>query len=440
MSRTGLRLGAIDCGGFELFRSGVRWLRPDGHDCRAGEAVAFCNIALAGSDAPFGAERFDLQVTLAPGRTGRLRHGTGVSRGGYLDRLASLPWLAGDEWAFLEHAGPGVGSAEDETILTFYAGRRFTDVAEDHSGLLAGWHDRVRAWTGDAGSATVLGAGTCELEAILRGEDGSFAAMLAGSTGPVQIAVCDDEPLVQSAGVLAQGLARTPADIAAIRGDIVRSFGAGGPAPTGRDWAFIGALLNGLEQSPLNDCYDQLGRSGLRTAGPAVAVCLSLTTEMPPTARHRTLGYIVTMHGYRLAALSPAVRHWLQHDFEFFTRSVDDIARDYATLAAGSRQLFVVNCMSISRMDTVQNYSLLDDRTLAMLSSVRAKELNLMLHDLERSSGIAVIDADAIAADLGLLAHFPDGFHATGPLIAEMRAELLHQLAAYGIPGFCTKR
>ncbi len=432
-----LRFGAIDSGSFALMRSGLRWLRPDGHMCCAGEIVAFCNIGFLGQNAPFAAESFDFQVALAPRRAGRIRHGKDVSRGGYLDRLAREPWRAEAEWGYLETAGGGAAEAEDETLLTFYAGRRIADIAEDHSGLLSGWHDRVRTWTGEAGGGTLLGLGTCEQDALLRGDDGSFAAMLAGAKGPVQIALCDAEPLVPSSVVLAEGLVRTPAEVALIREDIMRSFAAGGVAPSGRDWAFIGALLNVLEQSPLNDHYQQVGRSGFRTAGPPEAVCLSLTTELPPTARHKRLGYCLSIHGFRLGSLSPAIRHWLQHNFTFFTRTLADIARDYARLAAGPRQIFVINCMSTPQLEVIQNYSLLDANTRQQLSSVRAKELNLMLHDLERSSGIAIIDADAMAADLGMLAHFPDSFHATGTLIGEMRAELLHQLEAYGIPGFC---
>ncbi len=435
MSRGALRLGAFDCPGLELVRSGLRWLREDGYFCRAREPAAYCNIAIIGSDA-FGPERSDLQVALAPARSGRLFHGQSVAHGGVLDRLPRERWNPDTAWAFLEETQEDSGVLDGETQLTFYAGRRFSDIAEDRSGLLTGWHDRVRAWTGNPGSATLLGAGTCEMEAILRGDDGSFAAMLAHRTSDVQIVVSSGEPLVPSSAVLAGGLSRSAADVASIRADIASTFGVDGPTPTGNDWIFIGALIHGLEQSPLTDQYQHFGRSGLGVAEPASAVCLSLTTEMPPTARHKRLGYALTIHGYRLAAVPPAVRFWLQHHFDFLTRTIEEIARDYAALAAGSRQLFMVNCVSTSRMDNVRSYQQLDVATLRMLSSVRAKELNLMLHDLERSSGIAIIDADAMAADMGMLVNFPDGVHASGALVGEMRAELARQLAAYGIPGF----
>jgi hypothetical protein len=436
MRRVALRFGVVDSGEFALFRSGIRWLRPDGYLCRAREAVAFCNIGMFARNAPFATESFDFQVALAPCRAGRIRHAGGTALGGYLDRLARLPWSADTDWGYLEDCDDGPCLNEDETVLRFYAGRRVTDVAEDHSGFLSGWHDRVRAWTGEGAGATLLGAGTCEQEVLLRGDDGLFGDMFAAATGPMQIVLSQNEPLVPCSAVLAEQLARKPEEIAAIRNDIALGFPGDGPAPTGRDWAFIGALLNGIEQSPLADRFEQIGRSGFWTAGTAEAVCLSLTTELPHCARHKRLGYTITIHGYRLAALAPAVRHWLRHNFEFFTRKLEDVARDYAALAAGPRKLFVINCMSTPSFESIQNYKFLDIDTLHRLSSLRAKELNLMLHDLARSSGVAVIDADAIAADLGMLAHFPDDFHATGTLIGEMRGELLHQLAAHGIPGF----
>ena len=53
-----------------------------------------------------------------------------------------------------------------------------------------------------------------------------------------------------------------------------------------------------------------------------------------------------------------------------------------------------------------------------MLGSVRARELNLMLHDLARERNVAIVDVDAIAADLGSQRHAPDGVHGSGPLQA----------------------
>jgi hypothetical protein len=49
---------------------------------------------------------------------------------------------------------------------------------------------------------------------------------------------------------------------------------------------------------------------------------------------------------------------------------------------------------------------------------------------------LLIVDTDAIAADLGAKAHLPDGLHQSGPLQAEIRQEIIHMLAARGVPGF----
>ena len=64
----------------------------------------------------------------------------------------------------------------------------------------------------------------------------------------------------------------------------------------------------------------------------------------------------------------------------------------------------------------------------ATLSSVAAKELNLMLHDIAGHRDLVIIDVDAIAADLGGAEHLPDGIHQSGPIQAALRVEILHAL------------
>jgi hypothetical protein len=64
----------------------------------------------------------------------------------------------------------------------------------------------------------------------------------------------------------------------------------------------------------------------------------------------------------------------------------------------------------------------------ATLSSIAAKELNLMLHDIAGHRDLVIIDVDAIAADLGGAEHLPDGIHQSGPIQAALRVEILHAL------------
>lgn len=439
MTALPLRLGPLEAAGRRILRSGLRWLRPDGHVCRANEIVAYCNIALAGGAPALAEEGYDLQVALAPRLPGRIRHAPGASRGGYLDRLPVADWHEDAIWAHLEGAPASGGAAANEPELLFLAGRRFTGIADNRTGLLTGWHDRARAWWGDGGGSTLLAAGICELDGIFRGDDGTFGSFFQTAAGPAQVVLSQDEPLVPCAAVLAEQLARTPKEVAAIREDMARSFPIGRHVPTAEEWLFMGALLNALEHCPLGEDYEMLGRSGLSRTGPADAICLSLTAEMAQLPRHRRLGYAINFHGFRLGAIGPAVRDWLRSNFEVGPQSVADVAADYRRLiaAAPGRAFFVVNRLSSQLYEQIQNYHGLDEAAMAGLSSVRAKELNLMLHDLARAvPDLAIVDADAIAADLGMAQHLPDGIHGSGAFYSEVRNELLRLVHAQGIQGF----
>jgi len=437
MSGIALKLGPLAVPGFKVSRSGLRWLCADGRRVRAHEIVAFCNIAMSGGAAkPFAEEAFDLQVAFAPTVAGRIRYAAEASRGGYIDRLPGGVWDPDLVWAHIEDV-EGEADTPDVPALLFLAGRRFTEIAEDRSGLLTGWHDRARAWWGDGAGGTLLGAGICELDAILRGPI-AFAEMFALAAGPAQIVLSQDEPLVPCAAVLAERLARSPDDVAAIRADM--ATGLTGDAGA-QDWLFMGALLNGLERAPLTEAHDIVTRSGLARTKPVDAVCLSLTAELPRAARHRRLGYTLNLHNFRLAAAPPAVRCWLRASFEPFTRTAEDVARDYRTLIAalGDRPMFVVNALSSPAHERITSYRDLDDRTMRGLASVHAKTLNLMLHDLRQDFGVEIVDADAIAADMGMAAHLPDGVHGSGALYGEIREELVRLLRARGVTGFASR-
>jgi hypothetical protein len=95
--------------------------------------------------------------------------------------------------------------------------------------------------------------------------------------------------------------------------------------------------------------------------------------------------------------------------------------------------------ISTQAYENVHSYAGFDGRLGDTLGTVRAKELNLMLHDLVRSHDLAIVDADAMAAELGMLAHLPDGVHQSGALQAEVRGELLHILRSRGFPGFAAR-
>lgn len=428
--------GPLGSPGESVLRSGLSWLLPEGSTCRANQIVAYCNIALPSSG---GNQGWDLQVALAPKFAGTIRHGEGLSRGGYLDRLPSFLWDEGSVWATIDNVVSDIPNDAALPDLLFLAGRRYAGIAGNRYGLLHGWHDSIRAWWGEGDRGSLLGAGVCELDPILSGNDRSFGNLFELAAGPVHIAIAREEPLVPCAAILAEQIARSPDEIAAIRDDLVRAFGSGRHAPTSGDWVFMGALLRALETNPMLDKFELIGRASISQVGPPNAVCLSLSAELAAFARHRKLGYTLNMHGFRAAEIGPAVHDWLRTNFEVVQRSVDDVGADYRGLlqAAPDRQFFIVNRVSSQQNEDIQSYADFDDATIARLSSVRAKELNLMLHDLAHGqSQLSIVDADAIAADMGMRDHLPDGIHGSGAFYAEVQGELMHLLREHDHTGF----
>jgi len=433
-----LRLGPIGGDAVRVSRSGLRWLCSDGHLCRPNEIVAYCNIAGRAPDGAFADEGFDFQVAFAPRVAGRIRRTGAASAGGYLDRIPHRAWDPDTVWATLEPVASVGSAAAEEPALLFLAGRRFADIAEDRTGLFSGWHDRTRAWWGDGGGATLLAPSTCDQSGLIRGDDGAYSAMFEQAQGSAQIVMTHSEVVIPCAAVLLQQLQRTPDEAAAIRADVTAQVLAGGEPLTPTDWFFVGALLSGVERSLLDERYDLLTREGLVRAPPAAAVCLSLVGEGHYMLQHRRFGYVLNMYAYRLAGVGPAVRNWLKREFQPYFHNIDDVARDYRLLVESQpgRAFVFVNRISSHPNESIQSYDALDEHTMAHTQGLRDQELNLMLHDLARAPNVGILDADAIAADLGIVQHLPDGVHATGAFQRELRGELFRHLRDLGVSGF----
>lgn len=437
MTAVPLRLGPIDAGGGRLMRSGLRWLHDDGYLCRPGEILAYCNLGFSGRPELFDGEGFDLQVALASPAAGRIRRVPELSRGGVLDRIPVNPWIPGAVWAHLERTEPGAGTPEDAELL-FVAGRRLAEVAEERAGLTTGWHSRKRAWWGDGEGATLLVAGICHQLGVIRGDDGTFGVLPQSFAGPAHVIMRQAEPQAPCAVVVRETLLRTPAEAVAIREDLARSLFAAGRVPTPEGWIFLGALLAGLEPTPLDEPCDVLTRAGARRAPAVSAICLGLDAEVRHLLRHRRLGYHVNVYAYRLRTAGEAVRRWLREDFEVVEQRVEDTAEAYRQLiaAAPGCAFAILNRIASRPSESVQTYEGLDEATLAALSSLHAHDLNLMAHDLAQAPNVAIVDVEGIAADLGVAAHLPDGNHATGELQREIRDELARQLSGLGLPGW----
>lgn len=432
-----LRAGPMPSADYVIVRSGIRWLRDEGHACRMGEPLAFCNVGAIPrqpSRPPMADEWRDVQVAFLAPSSGRLRKAD-VSRGGFLDRHSHHNrWDEDFSIGDLELRPGEVAPARapgDYMQLLFLAGRRVTEIADVRSGLLTGWHDRARMWRGDARGpfTTMLSLGICEQAGVFRGESDAFIELAALLPPSSHVVWTSDDALVPSARVLLEQLRRTPEQQREIEADAAAALGATSPAPSGSAWIFAGSLLAALARSPLDETYDLLTRGGIVRAGPPDVVVLSLNAELAHAFRHRRLGYTLTIHGFRLEDLDPAIKAWMQSDFEVEVRSVADVTRDYYELIDAVRaqrpaKFVILNSFSSSVGDSMYSYSAFDLPLSNVVASIRAKELNLMLYDLARDRGVEVVDVDALVTMLGAANHLPDGVHQSGLVQKHLREQI----------------
>jgi len=439
VSKRDVALGPLQADGFAIHRSGLRWLVADGHRCRAGEPVANCYVGLRalagriGLAAPFAKEHADLQVTLAAPSAGVLRHSPDASRGGWLDQLDRYQhwdphWVAGS----LE--GPVDPEIPLRWRLTFMAGERMTELAEDRSGLLTGWRRYRRAWHGESSvPGTLLSLGVCEQNGVFLGERHDFAELLQLSPGALHVVHVGDETLVPSAAILADRMRRDLSMNAQVAAEMTETIlrGPGPPGPA--DLIFAGSALAALTRCPLRERYDLLSTAGVLPAAGVQAVVLSVQAEPKVILRHRKLGYRAFWHRFRVDSTGQATRSWLNVSFEPLVRTVEDIKADLLALRQlladhGITHVLIMNALSSAGEETIFSYAPFSKALGDELSSVRAKELNLMLHDLGAQTDVAIVDVDAVAAGLGAAVHLPDGIHQSGPLQDEIRQEILHIL------------
>ena len=424
-----LTLGPLSPPGWTVHRSGIRWMVPDGTHAAAHAAVASVSIALRPvgprpPQMPFAGEAADLHAILTTPRAGLLRHQGGASLGGELDyQVYAGAWNPDAPIGTLDGDDPA------PLRLSFAAGRRVTDMAGDRTGLLSGWHSQVRAWHGEAvPETTILNLGICETAGVFRGDRQAFLELLEASPAPIQAISQGDQALVLCAPVLLGRLTATPGDQARIAADLAQGLPrAGVPGP--QDYMTAGALLDALAQCPITQHTDVITRATLTRASPPATIVLSSLAEAPTLLRHRKLGYVVNLHAFRIATAGEAMRVWLRTAFEPLRRTLGDIGDDYRALAravaarTGAR-LLVVNALSSSGAEDVTTYLPFPGLLSDTLAHVRAKAMNLLLHELEEEGHLTIVDSDAIGAAFGH-AHIPDGVHQSRPMQDALRQAVL---------------
>ena len=425
-------------------RSGWRWLCEPGHLCRRGEVIAFCNIGLFGRDFNrFADEIRDLQIAVASPIGGRLYRGS-ATFGGWQDLAPVTHWRDKEILACIEPDSSQRSEADCVVQLLMMASRRVTGLAEDRSGLLTGWHARSRVChvDGDGPMGTLLSLGICEMLGVIKGESFALFELFGAIEGPAQVVFAADYCLIPSARILAEQISRTTKEIEAITQDLATGLAGGSVSPDAADLMFAGAILNALTTSHATERYTVLSRWGIRSVGPPNAIVLSLHAENSAIMRHRKLGYSISCYPWRLTDAGRALPHWLRAHFEPVRRTTEDVRRDYRVLIdliraqAPATQILISNVMSTSGADDVQSYAGFDPPIGETLASVHSKDMNLMLHDLARERDIAIVDADAIAAELGARSNLHDEVHQSGAMQAELRAEILRILRARSVSGF----
>jgi hypothetical protein len=438
VNRLPIHLGSLRADGYRIVRSGFRWLCAPGEPLRANQAFAYCNISLEPisvrlAGAPAFAEEQELQVAFASRSAGRLVINESEVRGGYLSIRGVQAWDPDDVVAHLE-ADPVADAADTgRARLLVLAGRRMTGLADVNTGLMPGWHGRTRGWWYEEGESplSLLSLGICDATGVIIGEKGAFLEMFETAKKPLQTVFVPDHPVMPAARVLLDQINRTPSQFQAIAADF-RSYMSDTPIlPTHDDWMFSGAMLQVLQRSPIQDSYTVFGATGSSRIRSADAILLSLSSEPQSILRHKKLGYHIQVMRHHQAAAGPAIRSWLGSSFETVKRSIDDIRRDYeALIDAVARttggKVMIINRMSTTGHEDISSYAPFDAPMSDTLSSVASKELNLMLHDIAETRDLAIIDVDAIAADIGGSEHLPDGIHQSGAMQAILRGEILN--------------
>ncbi len=436
MTEIALLLGALQVPGFVIKKSGIYWLYPDGYECRTNQPVGFCNISVElfsgakPADAPFAGES-TLQVALAAPAQGRLRIDRETSFGGYLNFHGVQIWNPETVIGYLEPADAATQHPLPMRHLLL-AGKLMTGMADFGTSLLPGWHSHVRAWWTDHGAAprTLLSLAICDARGAIMGDQSAFLDIAEEAERPMHIVVVDNEPLVPCAPFLIEQFFRTEAEFNRIANDMRQAVFNGPVPPAPEDYLFIGSLLNTLRDCPIRKSHDIITPAGLRKTPAPEFLLLSSSAEPMNIMRHRRLGYHLRVHHYRLAAAGAATRGWLNTAFETVPRSISGIKEDYLRLrnavrSAGRTKLLIVNRMSTAGREDIAFYAPFDAPMGNTLVNIAAKEINLLLHDLADTGDISIVDADAIAAELGGADHLPDGVHQSGEMQARVRAEIL---------------
>ncbi|MDE8349749.1 MAG: hypothetical protein POG74_09750 [Acidocella sp.] len=441
MNEIPLILGPLLVPGYVVKKSGIYWLYPDNYLCRKNQVVGFCNISLEafpdakGDTSPFAGEA-ELQVAFASPVAGHLRIDHETSFGGYLNFIGAQIWDARTPIAYLTPAGAtGDRPLKNpmELNLLMLAGKLMTGLANYGTSLLPGWHSYMRAWWKGSASPpkTLLTLGICDAQGPVLGDHAAFLEFFEEADFACHLVIVPNELLVPCAPYLIEQFFRTEQDFNLIADDIRQNILHGPVTTTPEDYFFAGCLLTALQDSPVRRTFDIIAKDGYQKSLQPSYILLSSNAEPLQILRHKKLRYHIRIYPFRIEqAGAPACRAWLNQAFEIVPRTIADIKADYIRLLNAFRshtnaRLIILNQMSTSGREDLAFYMPFDAPMGNTLVHVAAKEMNLMLEELQTENDISVIDADAMAAEMGAAHHLPDGVHQSGLMQAQVRAEIL---------------
>jgi hypothetical protein len=438
-----IRLAPVVPDGWRSKRAGFQWLVPDGGRCAAHQIIAHCVYGFSppgpapGEAALWSEEQDGFRITLIARYAGIVRHARNSSHGGWHDMHEVFDHTPGTVIGTLTQFGAGADGDQVEPCLTqIVVGRKASKLCEDLSSLHSGWHDRRRTWPVDGGPPrrTVLGLGICELTSIMLGKDNSFSELLPMFGEPVHLVNVPDVPLVPTARIVAQQMARSEADRQAIWADFCQGIANGKHPAQPDDWVFGSSLIKAVCAAPANEDYQTFSSHGINRLPPADTVIMSLSGESPFSLRHRKLGYDIRFHSFRFQQMGPALRSWVQDNFAQIPQNIEDVRADYLRLLKAlnsgerPRQLMLLNALSSLPAEYIQSCQSHDEP--ARLKTVWAKQINLMAEELARDHNVVIVDADAIGAELGSGYSAPDGIHHSGEMQRNLRGEIVRCLNA----------
>ncbi|MBT8605971.1 hypothetical protein G6677_05805 [Polynucleobacter paneuropaeus] len=432
MTKISIVLGNLNADLGQIAMSGLRWIVKDKQYCKAGTRLAYCNLQLLDADSvkSMAGEMNDFQLVFIAPIDGILHIGAGTSHGGLLDQLPNyVRWKSDFVICEVEPTDLTITAHAIPVGLIFAAGQRNASFAENRNGILSGWFQKTRVWSGSKGKVekTLITLGVCDLLNTIRGDQIVSLQMMELISKCPQLILISDGLVILAAVSVLENLQRTPKDIEAVSLNFHEMVKAYGQSFGAEDYLFLGALLTTLTSNYLAQSSTTMTREGLHHECKPNIVLTSLSAQPRRIFKHKTLGYSVAFHEFRFTKLSKLVRRFIAENFETIIRTPQEIIDDLIKLAdylGPSIQLIVANRPANPLVDPITRYGLYDAQTFDDIEMVQYHEVNYLLSELAAKGVLDVVDVDMIASKLGVKKHVPDGAHWSGQLELQVAKEI----------------